>query len=262
MPTYKLTLEYDGTDYAGWQRQPDQPTIQQNVEEALSRLTQETITVIAAGRTDAGVHAFGQVVSFRAATRRNSKEWLRALNGLLPHDIGSKDIEEVPDVFHARYHAITKHYEYRICNSPEKAVLDRLRVWHIPKLLNVSLMRQGASCLMGQHDFSSFENSPTDNKNPICTIQNLNSIQNGSHILIQISADRFLKQMVRSIVGTLVEVGHQKRLPIHMKEILEMKDRRAAGKTAPPHGLFLMSVDYTDKMSKVKSKNDHKSVEN
>jgi len=254
MPTYKLTLEYDGTVYAGWQRQLDQPTIQQQVEEALGRLTQETITVIAAGRTDAGVHAFGQVVSFRAEKSRNSKEWLRALNGILPQDIGAKDIEEVPDDFHARYHATTKHYEYRICNSPVKPVLDRLRVWHVPKLLDVSLMRQGASYLLGQHDFSSFENSPTDNTNPHCTIQNLNLIQNGSHIWIQISADRFLKQMVRSIVGTLSEVGLQKRPPIQMKEILELKDRRKAGKTAPPHGLYLMSVDYPEDIKKKNQK--------
>jgi len=244
MPTYKLTLEYDGTAYAGWQRQPEQPTIQGEVERVLAQITQTPISVVAAGRTDAGVHARGQVVSFRSSKSLPHQKWVRAINGLLPQDITIVTMESVPDEFHARYSVFSKEYEYLIFNSPFKSALDRNRFWHIPQKLEVSAMREAAVHLKGSHDFSSFEGSPTDNENPVCAIQHFDLEQTGSNIRIRVEADRFLKQMVRAMVGTLVEVGHQKRNPSDMKAVLDSRDRCAAGQTAPPHGLYLLKVNY------------------
>lgn len=244
MPTYKVTLEYDGTNYAGWQRQPDQPTIQGAVEAAIRTVAQADIPAIAAGRTDAGVHALGQVVSFRSDKEFSAEEWARALSGLLPADISVRHVERVADDFHARYEAREKLYEYRILLRHERSALERARAWHIHGQLDVDAMREGAHLLTGCHDFSSFQGSPTDTENTICDLRRLELIQRDPLIRIEVLADRFLKQMVRAIVGTLVEVGQHKRAPQAMKDILEAKDRRAAGLTAPPHGLYLVSVIY------------------
>ena len=244
MPTYKLTIEYDGTAYAGWQRQPDRPTIQHMLEEAIFRISQTLTPTIAAGRTDAGVHALGQVVSFRSDRSFSPEEWTRALNGVLPNDICVHRTDQMEDAFHARYSAIGKTYEYRILNHPIRPALDRLRLWHIPKPLDLTALQQAAHALEGRHDFSSFEGSPTDNRNPICQMRALSIQTERPVIRMTLTADRFLKQMVRAIVGTLVEVAQGKRSPTEMKTILEARDRRAAGKTAPPHGLYLLNVDY------------------
>ncbi len=244
MPTYKLTIEYDGTAYAGWQRQPDQPTVQGMLEAALFQISQIPTPAVAAGRTDAGVHALGQVVSFRSDKRLSPEEWTRSLNGVLPKDVCVNRTEHVPDTFHARYSAKQKTYEYRILNQPIRPVLNRLRVWHIPKPLDLDSLKEAAHILKGQHDFSSFEGSPTDNENPTCHIHALSIHTKPPIIRIRFKADRFLKQMVRAIVGTLVEVAQGKRSPTDLKAILMAHDRRAAGKTAPPHGLFLLNVEY------------------
>ena len=244
MPTFKLTIEYDGTAYAGWQRQPDQLTLQALVEDAIRTVTQTEIPAIGAGRTDAGVHALGQVVSFKSEKSLSAREWMRALNGLLPGDIGVRSAEQVADDFHARYSAREKLYEYRILNRKERSALDRNRAWHVPNRLDVDAMRAGAKLLVGRHDFSSFQGSSTDTQNPMCELQRLEIIEDQPLIRIEAQADRFLKQMVRAIVGTMVEVGQGKRPPQSMKDILEAKDRRAAGVTAPPHGLYLVRVIY------------------
>ncbi|MFQ5932430.1 MAG: tRNA pseudouridine(38-40) synthase TruA [Nitrospiraceae bacterium] len=244
MPTFKLTIEYDGTAYAGWQRQPDHLTIQAVIEDTVRTVTQTEIPAIGAGRTDAGVHALGQVVSFKTEKSLSAGEWMRALNGLLPADISVRSAEQVADDFHARYSAREKLYEYRILNRKERSALDRNRAWHVPKRLDVDVMRQGAKLLVGRHDFSSFQGSPTDTENPICELQRLEIIEDQPLIRIEVQADRFLRQMVRSIVGTLVEVGQGKRPAQSVKDILEAKDRRAAGATAPPHGLYLVRVIY------------------
>lgn len=246
MPTYKLTIEYDGTAYAGWQRQLNQPTVQRTLEEALFQISQLTTPTVASGRTDAGVHALGQIVSFRSDKRLSPEEWTRSLNGVLPKDVCVHKTECVPDTFHARYSAKQKTYEYRILNHPIRPVLHYLRVWHIPKPLDLSALREGATFLRGQHDFSSFEGSPTDNENPICHMHQVTIQAELPMIRLTFQADRFLKQMVRALVGTLVEIGHGKRNPTDMKAILEAKDRRVAGKTAPPHGLYLLKVDYEE----------------
>ena len=244
MATLKLTIEYDGTGYAGWQRQPVQPTVQAAVEAAIQRITQTYIPVIGAGRTDAGVHALGQVASFRTEKALSVEEWGRALNALLPKDISVRSAERMADDFHARYSAKGKLYEYRILNQMERSALDHKRAWHIRKALDLAAMREAASLLVGHHDFSSFQGSPTDNENPICDLRRLEIRQEQTLIRIESQADRFLKQMVRAIVGTLVEVGQGKRSPKSVKEILEARNRRVAGMTAPPHGLYLARVDY------------------
>jgi len=244
MATLKLTIEYDGTAYAGWQRQPVQPTVQAAVEAALQRITQTYIPVIGAGRTDAGVHALGQVASFRTEKALSVEEWGRALNALLPKDICVRSAEHAADDFHARYSARVKLYEYRILSQMERSALDHKRAWQIRKPLDLAAMRESASLLVGRHDFSSFQGSPTDNKNPTCDLRRLEIKQGQALIQIEAQADRFLKQMVRAIVGTLVEVGQGKRSAKNVKEILEARDRRAAGMTAPAHGLYLARVDY------------------
>jgi tRNA pseudouridine38-40 synthase len=244
MPTVKLILEYDGSRYAGWQRQPDQPTIQEAVETALFQLTQETVSVIGAGRTDSGVHAVGQVASFRIRRQWTPREWIRGLNARLPDDVAVRSVALMPDDFHARYAARGKLYEYRILNRPERPALDRAYLWHVHKPLDPSAMEQAASYLLGSHDFSSFEGTLTDNEDPVCNLRELSLTKQDDVIRVLAYADRFLKHMVRAIVGTLVEVGNGKRAPDSLQTIMAAKNRTAAGRTAPPHGLFLMRVDY------------------
>ena len=244
MPTFKATIEYDGTAYAGWQRQPGQPTIQEAIEASLRRITQTGISAMAAGRTDAGVHALGQVVSFKSEKPLSPDEWLRALNATLPEDISVRSVECAADDFHARYSAVRKLYTYRILSRPSRSALERTRAWHLYGKLDLNAMRQAAGYLVGKYDFSSFQGHPTDVENPICDLQRLEVTKDQDIVRIEIEADRFLKQMVRAMVGTLVEVGQEKRQPEEMKKILEAKDRRAAGYTAPAHGLYLVTVTY------------------
>lgn len=244
MPTVKLILEYDGTAYAGWQRQPHQPTIQEAVETAIRQVTQQHVPVISAGRTDAGVHALGQVASFRIDRVMTPREWTRALNAHLPKTIAVHSATLMPDTFHARYSAKGKLYEYRLVNQASRPALDRQYCWHIHKPLNDATMNHAALALVGSHDFSSFQTQPTDNDDPICRIEHLTVYRQGHTVRIEAYGNRFLKQMVRSIVGTLVEVGLGTRPPQSLTTILDARDRSTAGKTAPPQGLFLMRVDY------------------
>ncbi|HTL61947.1 MAG TPA: tRNA pseudouridine(38-40) synthase TruA [Nitrospira sp.] len=244
MPTVRLQLEYDGSRYAGWQRQPDQPSVQQALETALHHLTQEAVAVVGAGRTDAGVHALGQVASFRIKRQWTSRQWIRGLNAWLPDDVAVRAAATVPDGFHARYAARGKLYEYRILNRAERPALERAYLWHIHKPLEQAAMEQAAAHLVGSHDFSSFEGTLTDNEDPVCDLRQLSMARQGDLLLVQAYADRFLKHMVRAIVGTLVEVGHGKRTADSLKAVLAAKDRRAAGRTAPAHGLYLVRVDY------------------
>jgi tRNA pseudouridine38-40 synthase len=244
MATFKLTLEYDGTGYAGWQRQPGQPTIQAEMEAALQRIVRTRIAVIGAGRTDAGVHALGQVASFRTDRALMPREWIKALNAVLPSDIAVRSVEQAADDFHARYSARMKVYRYRILNRRERSVFERTRAWHVRKPLDVEAMREGAALLIGRHNFSSFQDSQTDTTDPVCRMCRLDLIEAKAVLRIELEADRFLKQMVRTIVGTLVEIGQGKRSPKAMKDILDAHDRREAGYTAPPYGLYLVRATY------------------
>jgi len=244
MPTVKLVLEYDGTCYAGWQRQPDRLTIQESIERAIHQVSQAAVSVIGAGRTDAGVHALGQVASFGTDRDWSASSWIRALNAVLPKDIAVRSATLTDPGFHAQHDARGKLYTYRILHRPTRPAVDRAFVWHIYRPLDEARMQQAAASLIGSQDFSSFEGSLTDNNNPICHLQRLTVIRHNDQILIEAYADRFLKHMVRAIVGTVVEVGLGRRTPDSLIEVLRARNRSAAGLTAPAHGLFLMRVDY------------------
>ena len=244
MPTIKLTIEYDGTAYAGWQRQPHQPTVQAALETALTRITQQKISVLAAGRTDAGVHARGQVASFQSDKYIPVSKWALALNSFLPPDISVLSSEQVPESFHARYSAKEKVYEYRIYRHSSRPALDRNRVWHLPYDLDIQAIRQAMSMLAGCHDFTSFQGPRASTSDPVCCISHISLSSEFMTLIFRIQANRFLKQMVRVIVGTLSEVGRHKRLPDSIRDILHAKNRRAAGETAPPQGLCLVQVLY------------------
>jgi tRNA pseudouridine38-40 synthase len=244
MPTVKLVLEYDGTCYAGWQRQPDHPTIQEAIERAIHQVSQETVPVVGAGRTDAGVHALGQVASFRTDRDWPASSWMRAVNAVLPKDIAVLSATLTDAGFHAQHDARGKLYTYRILHRPTRPTVDRTFVWHIYRPLDDRAMQRAAASLIGSQDFSSFQGSLTDNNNPICHLRRLDVIRHDEQVFIEAYADRFLKHMVRTIVGTVVEVGLGKRTPESLTEVLQARDRTAAGLTAPAHGLFLMRVDY------------------
>lgn len=257
----KLTVAYDGTAYSGWQFQPDKPTVQGAIEATWQRLTQETLRVTAAGRTDAGVHALGQTIGLATETRLTNEDLHRGLNALLPEDIAVVMIEDARENFHATYDAVGKRYRYHIHNSRSPSVFSRRYAWHFPQPLNASAMHTAAQSLVGRHDFSSFETAGSERPTSIRTIHELRvDVGQGvpdilgrecrqaqpdlQSITIDVHGDGFLYNMVRTIVGTLVEVGVGKRDTGWPAEVLAACDRRRAGQTAPPHGLFLVHVDY------------------
>lgn len=247
----KLTLAYDGTAYAGWQVQPGQPTIQTALEEALQKITGESIRAVASGRTDAGVHAIGQVVSLSTDSQIPAGELQRALNGNTPLDIVVLDVAEAPDGFHAIRDAVSKRYRYVIQDGPLRDVFARNYAWHVvPRPLDLAAMRTAARQLVGTHDFASFEASGSERATSVRTVSDLDLERceaNGfDRIVLEIQADGFLYNMVRNIVGTLVEVGRGAQPPEWVGQVLAAKDRKLAGPTAPPQGLFLLHVEYPD----------------
>jgi len=243
---YKITLEYDGTLYHGWQKQSHGSTIQTSIENALSRLAQQTVNVIGAGRTDAGVHALGQVANFELNRAILPATLLRGLNALLPCDIATKEVKEVDAHFHARYGAQCKTYHYFIYNAQTRSPWQRQTAWHLRGQLDLQKMQQAAKSLMGRHDFTSFCAAENDAKNHIVDLYEIAIVKKEAHISITLTANRFLRYMVRNIVGLLVEIGRGKKDANTINMILEGKDRRLAGITAPPHGLFLMEVRYIE----------------
>lgn len=244
MATIKLTIEYEGTAYAGWQRQPFDPTIQAALEEALFKITEQHIPTVGAGRTDSGVHALGQVVSFQSGKSLASTQWAAALNRYLPKDISVLSSEQVLDEFHARYSAKGKIYEYRITLQSSRPSLDRYRTWHFPYALDIDAMNQAMTKFIGTHDFTSFRGQRSQTRNPICTIFNFALSSTSTELIIRVEGNRFLKHMVRTLVGTLVEVGQHKRHASTMQDIITTKNRQSAGRTAPSHGLYLVQVLY------------------
>ncbi|MFQ5691742.1 MAG: tRNA pseudouridine(38-40) synthase TruA, partial [Nitrospinota bacterium] len=245
VPRYRLTLEYDGTDYHGWQLQGNVRTLQGALLDALEKLLGRRPTVYASGRTDAGVHALGQVVNFRADTRLQPDEIQRALNSLLPRDIAVRRVGRVPDDFHAQHSSVGKAYKYVILNRGFPSPLLRRFSWHVRSPLDVSGMREGGAHLVGRHDFRAFWGGDAGSeRDPVRTVEALDVLPEGETIEIRIKADGFLRYMVRNIVGTLVEVGRGKMTPARVREILESRDRSQAGPTAPPQGLFLVEVFY------------------
>ena len=240
----KMVLEYDGTHYHGWQIQAQEPTVQKIVEETLKKITQEDVKTVSSGRTDAGVHALGQVINFTIKKPMDSAALLRAMNALLPEDISVKETSEVSLDFHARFSARSKTYSYFIWNDPIRSAFLERYAWHIPYRLNLELIREAAEYFIGTHDFSSFRASSCEAKNPIRTILRSDIQERESLLEITFEANAFLQYMVRNIIGTLVEVGREKIEPIDIKRLLEKKNRNEAGPTSPPHGLFLISVQY------------------
>ncbi len=244
MKRIKLTIAYDGTNYCGWQVQPNGITIEEVLNRVLQKLTGEDILVIGASRTDSGVHALGNVAVFDTETTIPADRIAMALNQRLPEDIVITKSEEVPLDFHPRYCDCTKTYEYHIINTQIPIPTKRLTNYFVSYQLDIDKMRQAASCLVGEHDFTSFCNVRTDVENTVRTIYSLDILQNGKEITIRITGNGFLYNMVRIIVGTLIRVGRGFYEPEKVKEILEAKDRKTAGVTAPAHGLMLVEIKY------------------
>lgn len=264
MRTLRLTLAYDGTDFAGWQVQPGYRTVQETLEAAVEQVTGERVRTLASGRTDAGVHALGQVVSLRTASNMSAGVLCRALTAVLPEDVVVLDAADVPEGFHPIRDAVAKRYRYLIHDGPTREVFLRRYCWHYGHgRLDAEVMDRAAAALKGTHDFSSFESSGAERKNSVRTVSDLwvrrgpdpwgraggqdsatGGAGGGDFITLEIEADGFLYNMVRAIVGTLVEVGRGARPESWPAEVLEAADRRAAGPTAPPGGLFLVGVDY------------------
>jgi tRNA pseudouridine38-40 synthase len=245
MRNIKITIEYDGTYYHGWQRQPNGMTIQEMLEDTIGTITQEKITLISSGRTDAGVHAINQVANFKTETIINAENLLRGANSLLPPDIVVKELLDVDETFHARYDAKSKSYFYQIYNDSIRTVMCRYYSWNIYYPLDVKLMREALSLLKGTHDFSSFCAADGDAANHIRTVTKAEIERRKDHlIVISLDANGFLRYMVRNIVGTLADVGRGKITIADFSNIMEARDRTKAGMTAPPQGLFLKEVRY------------------
>jgi tRNA pseudouridine38-40 synthase len=244
MRNIKLVIEYGGTPFAGWQIQPGKRTVQGTIQEILRRITQEKIHLIGASRTDAGVHALAQAANFRTKGRISCERLLVALNGLLPREIAVKEVREVPPSFHATRSAIRKTYAYLILNAPVRSALLKDRAWHVWTSLNLKAMRRAARPLLGRHDFSAFRGTRSATKTSVRTIYDIRITKKDSILRIEITANGFLKYMVRNIVGTLVEVGKGGLQAGDMGKILRSKDRKKAGVAAPASGLYLVKVDY------------------
>lgn len=245
MYRYKITLEYLGTDYCGWQRQKSHLSIQQVVEEAITAFSGEKCEVMASGRTDAGVHATGQVAHFDISTPYEPRRLMHSINHFCrPHTIAVVDCELVDENFHARFSSKKRYYTYRILNRPSVNIIERGLVSWIKYKLDVEAMKEGALYLLGNHDFSSFRARECQAQSPIKTLDQIDIVQNGDHIELHFEAISFLHHMVRNIVGSLIMVGRGAWKPEKIKQILEAKDRQQAGPTAEPCGLYFTRVDY------------------
>jgi tRNA pseudouridine38-40 synthase len=241
----RLVLEYDGTDFAGWQRQPAARTVQEVVERAIGAMTHEPALLRGAGRTDAGVHARAQVASFRTASAIPCEGLRRGLNGTLPADVAVIAVDEVPADFDARRSARGKHYAYRIWNAPSRSPLRERFVWHLYRPLDLAAMTSAAAALLGEHDFSAFRAAGCDRKNPVRVLRRLDCVvEEPGLVAVHLEATAFLRSMARVIVGTLVEIGLGARPPGDAARLLALGDRTEAGRTAPARGLMLEQVSY------------------
>lgn len=243
--TLKLVIAYDGTDYLGWQIQPGGVTLQGTLEEKLALITGEKVRVTASGRTDAGVHAIGQVAHFKTGSSLDVRSIQKALNSLLPADLVVRKVAEMEDGFHARKHVKSKVYEYRILNRDLRSPFHRRFAWHIPQKLDLEAMERATQHLLGEHDFSAFRSVGSPTRTAVRRVLRADWRKGREGLLrFEVEATGFLKQMVRAIVGTLVEVGKGKMTPDDMAKVLQSKDRKQAGPTAPARGLFLNKVAY------------------
>ncbi|MGE3807438.1 MAG: tRNA pseudouridine(38-40) synthase TruA [Gemmataceae bacterium] len=244
MHNFKLTLAYDGTDFTGWQTQPGFRTVQETLEQAIAKLTSEEVRVNASGRTDSGVHALGQVVNFHSNTAIEAGKLVQAINAHLPEDMIVSAAERVPVDFDANRDAVRKLYRYVIHDGPVPDLFLRRYSYHTRRKLDAEAMRQAAHCLVGQHDFHSFETEWPNRASSVRTITHLGLSRFGDWIWLDVEADGFLYNMVRAIAGTLINVGRGYWPIEQVAAILQAEDRREAGPTAPAQGLFLMRVTY------------------
>jgi tRNA pseudouridine38-40 synthase len=241
---YRLLLEYDGTDYHGWQRQPDARTLQEVLETALATALRHPARLHAAGRTDAGVHALGQVATFRSELAIEPRELRKTLNALTPPDVAVREVAPVPDTFDARRSATSRVYEYRIWNQPWRSPFWHRYTWHVPRSLDLRAMRAAAALLVGEHDFSAFRAADCDSESRTRRVLHSGFTEAENMCMYRVQANAFLKHMVRTIVGTLVAVGSGELRSDDVGEILRSRDRTRAGATAPPQGLALVAVSY------------------
>lgn len=245
----RIVLEYDGSRYLGWQAQPEGPSIQSTLTDALFAITGERVTLEAAGRTDAGVHAQAQVVCFSTASHIAAERFAPALNAHLPEDISVHRSERVPLDFSARHDSLGKRYRYRVYNARQPAALEALRAWHVRQPLDVTAMREGAAHLVGELDFESFRSAQCDAEHARremfgITIEESPRPPAGRYVDITFHANAFCRHMCRILAGTITEVGRKRRTPGDILTILEARDRTKAGITAPPWGLTLLEVQY------------------
>jgi tRNA pseudouridine38-40 synthase len=239
-----LTIEYDGGGFSGWQRQSRRPSIQAEIERAIQAVTQERVTLIGAGRTDAGVHALGQVANFRTQSRLAVDRFPRALNAHLPEAIRILSAWEAAAEFHARYSATGRTYRYAVLNRTAPSAILRHHTYHVPVPLDLPSMQEAVTGLLGPHAFTSFRGVGSRERTTVCALRRAEVARGGETVLFTFEADRFLRHMVRLMVGTLLRVGQGKLAPETIAEILGAEDNRQAGPRAPAHGLFLVRVTY------------------
>ncbi len=242
-----LGIEYEGTAFCGWQIQPRQNTIQGCLEQALHTITGETATIVAAGRTDAGVHALQQVVHFETRHHRHERNWVLGLNSHLPAGINVNWAREVTDDFHARFSAKKRHYRYLILNRMSRSALFQHRMWWLYNELDIERMQRAADLLIGKHDFSAFRARECQARSPVKTLQSIRIVRQENCIAIDVSARSFLHHMVRNLVGVLVPIGDGRKPVEWAAHVLESRQRSQGGVTAPPQGLYFVRVDYPDR---------------
>jgi tRNA pseudouridine38-40 synthase len=251
MRTLKITLAYEGTGYVGWQRQATGISIQSLLETAFAPLEPSPVTIVAAGRTDAGVHALGQVVSVASSSRLSCADLRRALNATLPDSVRVLEIDEAAPRFHARFDARAKTYRYRVLNAPVGSPFETRYAWHVTHALDAQAMRNALDRCRGEHDFAAFQAAGSHVQGTVRRLLDVILIERsvigstpGRLLLIELRGTGFLRHMVRNLVGTMVEIGRGRWTPADMERILTSRDRGLAGPTAPPHGLFLVEVEY------------------
>ncbi|OAP41236.1 pseudouridine synthase [Sinorhizobium glycinis] len=247
MPRYRLTVEYDGSDYVGWQRQENGPSVQGAIEKAVLSLTGETVSIRGAGRTDSGVHAMGQVAHLDLAREWKPHTLRNALNAhltLAAERVSILEAAEAPPEFDARFSAVRRHYLYRIISRRSPLALEARRAWWVPKTLDHAAMHEAAQHLVGHHDFTTFRSAHCQATSPLRTIDRLDVTRGGELIEIRATAQSFLHNQIRSFAGSLKLVGEGKWAPDDLKAALQARDRKACGPVAPPEGLFFMQVDY------------------